>query len=146
MYIPNDDTNNYHFCRLRLVVETFGHSTSWTNKSKFNTCPQSCWANEHNAIIKLWGLVLIAHSIAPPPWYTRYLVVSQLYMLFLCFTWFTIVNRLYYCHSNKGSYKLFISTVKYFLKFNYPFLQCKFSATYFENHTNVFKCYLGLMF
>ena len=25
MYIPNDDLQNYHF--LRLVVETFGHST-----------------------------------------------------------------------------------------------------------------------
>ena len=23
MYIPNDDTQNYHFCRLQLVVETF---------------------------------------------------------------------------------------------------------------------------
>ena len=23
MYIPNDDTPNYHFCRLQLVVETF---------------------------------------------------------------------------------------------------------------------------
>ena len=24
---PNDDTQNYPFCRLQLVVETFGHST-----------------------------------------------------------------------------------------------------------------------
>ena len=27
MYIPNDDTQNYLFCRLQLVVETFGNST-----------------------------------------------------------------------------------------------------------------------
>ena len=27
MYIPNDDTQYYSFCRLQLVVETFGHST-----------------------------------------------------------------------------------------------------------------------
>ena len=27
MYIPNDDTQNYPFCRLKLVVETFEHST-----------------------------------------------------------------------------------------------------------------------
>ena len=27
MYIPNDDTQNYQFCRLQLVDETFGHST-----------------------------------------------------------------------------------------------------------------------
>ena len=24
MYIPYDDTQNYHFCRLQFVVETFG--------------------------------------------------------------------------------------------------------------------------
>ena len=43
MYIPKDDTQNYIFCRLQLVVETFGYSTSWTNqsKSKFNKSPQS---------------------------------------------------------------------------------------------------------
>ena len=27
MYIPNDDTQNYPFCKLQLVVETF-----WPNK------------------------------------------------------------------------------------------------------------------
>ena len=27
MYIPNDATQNYPFCRLQLVDETFGHST-----------------------------------------------------------------------------------------------------------------------
>ena len=30
MYIPNDETQNYSFCRLQLVVETFGHSTKRT--------------------------------------------------------------------------------------------------------------------
>ena len=24
MYIPNDDTQNYHFCRLQSVIKTFG--------------------------------------------------------------------------------------------------------------------------
>ena len=28
MYITNDGTQNYHFCRLKLVVETFEHSTN----------------------------------------------------------------------------------------------------------------------
>ena len=28
MYKPNDDTQNYLFCRLQLVVETFGHLTN----------------------------------------------------------------------------------------------------------------------
>ena len=27
MYILNDDTQNYSFCRLSLVVETFEHLT-----------------------------------------------------------------------------------------------------------------------
>ena len=26
LYIPNDDKQNYPFCRLQLVVETFGHN------------------------------------------------------------------------------------------------------------------------
>ncbi len=28
MYIPNYYTQNYHFCRLQLVVETLGHLTN----------------------------------------------------------------------------------------------------------------------
>ena len=27
LYIPNDETQNYTFCRLKLVVEMFEHST-----------------------------------------------------------------------------------------------------------------------
>ena len=33
MYIPNDYTQNYPFCKLQLVVETFKHSIKWTNQS-----------------------------------------------------------------------------------------------------------------
>ena len=32
MYIPKDDAKKYVFCRLQLVVETFGHSTYETNQ------------------------------------------------------------------------------------------------------------------
>ena len=46
MYIPNDDAQNYPFCRLKLVVETFGHLTKWTNQSKANKSPLGCEANE----------------------------------------------------------------------------------------------------
>ena len=46
MYIPNDDTQIQPFCRLQLVIETFGHSTLWTNKLKFNKSPKSCLAKE----------------------------------------------------------------------------------------------------
>ena len=27
MYIPNNDKQNYPFCRLQILVEMFGHST-----------------------------------------------------------------------------------------------------------------------
>ena len=37
MYIPNDYTQHYPFCRLQSVVETFGHSTKWTKQSKSMT-------------------------------------------------------------------------------------------------------------
>ena len=33
IYIPNDDTQNYPFCTLKLAVDKFGHSTKQTNKS-----------------------------------------------------------------------------------------------------------------
>ena len=39
IHIPNECTQNDFFCRLKLVVETFGHSTYWTNQSKFNKSP-----------------------------------------------------------------------------------------------------------
>ncbi len=40
MYIPNDDTKNYPFCGLNLVVKTFEHSTSRINQSKFTKVPK----------------------------------------------------------------------------------------------------------
>ncbi len=33
MYIPNDDKQNYSFCRLQLLIETFGHSIKIQCKS-----------------------------------------------------------------------------------------------------------------
>ncbi len=36
MYILIDDTQDYPFCRLQLVVEKLGYSIKWTNQSKFN--------------------------------------------------------------------------------------------------------------
>ena len=54
IYIPNDDTQNYPFCRLNLVVKTFGHSTKWTTQLKFNISPQGSCANEYeNVIVRL---------------------------------------------------------------------------------------------
>ena len=33
-YITNDDTQNYNFCRLHLVIETFGNQSKFTKNSK----------------------------------------------------------------------------------------------------------------
>ena len=58
MYIPNVDTQNYPYCRLQLIVETFEYSTKWTNQSKFNKSLQKSEANEkENVIIKFWVIV-----------------------------------------------------------------------------------------
>ena len=40
IYIPNNDTQKYPFCRLQSVIETIGHSTKWTNQSKFIKVPK----------------------------------------------------------------------------------------------------------
>ena len=40
MSIPNDDTQNHPFCRIKLLVETFKHSTYETNQSKFTKVPK----------------------------------------------------------------------------------------------------------
>ncbi len=40
MYIPNLDAQSYPFCWLQLVVETFGHWTWKSKKSKFNKDPK----------------------------------------------------------------------------------------------------------
>ena len=40
MYIPNDDTQNYPFSRLELVVKIFEHSTEWSNQSNSKKVPK----------------------------------------------------------------------------------------------------------
>ena len=40
IYILHDGTQNYAFCRLQFVFETFGQSAKWTNPSKFNKSSQ----------------------------------------------------------------------------------------------------------
>ena len=48
MYIPDNDTQTYFFCKLQLVVKTFEHSTWWTNQLKLN---KSCYDNERKNVI-----------------------------------------------------------------------------------------------
>ena len=55
MNIPNDDSQNYPFCILQLVIETIGHWTLWTNQSKFNKSQQllskHCYKNLKTSLI-----------------------------------------------------------------------------------------------
>ena len=40
MDIPNDDKQNYPFCKSQFVVEIFGHSTKWTYESNLIKFPR----------------------------------------------------------------------------------------------------------
>ena len=56
MYIPNDDLQKNPFCRLQLVVETFGHSTKYyTNQSKSNKVPKVVKPTNQKRFYKILG-------------------------------------------------------------------------------------------
>ena len=56
--VANKDTQNYPFCRLQSVVETFEHSTKRTNELKFTKVPKiDKPTNKKTLSLKLWGLV-----------------------------------------------------------------------------------------
>ena len=62
MNIPNDDTQYYPFCRLKLVVETFEHSTYLTNQSKFTKVPKVDKPTNKKGYYKTFGTgVITAH-------------------------------------------------------------------------------------
>ena len=42
MYISNDDTQNYPFCKLRLVIDTFRHLLNQQTNQNSMKSPQSC--------------------------------------------------------------------------------------------------------
>ena len=52
MHIPNDDTQNYPFYKLQLLVETFGHSTKWSNQAKFNKVPNVVESTNKKTLLK----------------------------------------------------------------------------------------------
>ena len=55
MYIPNDATQNYLFCRLELVVETFGHLTLWTKKTNRIKAPKFIKQTNKKTLFKNLG-------------------------------------------------------------------------------------------
>ena len=60
MHNPNDDTQNYHFCRSQLEVETFA-----PQPIKVNQRNSPKWSNQQ--IIKLYYKTLWTSIINSPP-------------------------------------------------------------------------------
>ena len=56
MYILYDDTQNYPFCRLQLVIKTFGHSTKWQPNQNSIKVPKVVKLT-NKKMWKFWGLV-----------------------------------------------------------------------------------------
>ena len=54
MYIPNDDTQNYHFCRLQLVVNAKLYEPTNQNKIKVSKVVNP--TNKETLKHKFWGL------------------------------------------------------------------------------------------
>ena len=65
MYIPNNDTQNHIFYRLKLVVETFEHSSSWTNHLKYTKVPKVVKLTNKKMILKEFGEKCNKQSIVP---------------------------------------------------------------------------------
>ena len=67
MYILNDNTQNYPFCKLQSVGEKFEHSTLWTHQSKFNKTLMTYLINSPmpppNLVFKeAWCLLLVVQQ------------------------------------------------------------------------------------
>ena len=56
MYIPNDDSQNYPICKLKLVVETLNTELNKSTNQKSLKSPKLLSQRiEESVIIKLWG-------------------------------------------------------------------------------------------
>ena len=52
MYIPDDDTQNYPFCRLKFVIETFN---TYLNRTINQKVPKVVSQLMGKRYLKLWG-------------------------------------------------------------------------------------------
>ena len=55
MYFIKDDTRDYSYCKLKLVVETFEHSTLLTNQSKCTKVPKVIEPTNRKALLMDFG-------------------------------------------------------------------------------------------
>ena len=65
MYILNDDSQNYPFCRLQLVFEMFDHKIKKKKKSKLNKSPQKFKATKERFCYKTLGTSIYKHFSVP---------------------------------------------------------------------------------
>ena len=62
MYIPNDDTQNSLFCRVQLLVETFGH---WMNQSNSLKDPKVVQPTNEKTLLNTLGTSAINNLVSP---------------------------------------------------------------------------------
>ena len=78
MYIPNDNTQNYHFCRIKLMVAKFDHSTKLTNQKNSLKSPKMLSLPIRNRYYETLG-----SSVIISPMSHTSLVVKNTYMIFV---------------------------------------------------------------
>ena len=66
MYKPNNGVQHWPFCKIQLVVEMFGHSTYWTNQSKFNKSLKDVRKRIGKHYYKTLGTGVINSLMSPP--------------------------------------------------------------------------------
>ena len=59
MYIPSDDTQNYPFCRIKLVVAMLEHPKLWINQPKFTKVPKVVEPTNKKRYYKTLGISVI---------------------------------------------------------------------------------------
>ena len=52
MYIPNDDTQSFPFCKLQLFIETFGHSLNESTNQNSLKVPKVVKPTNQKTLLK----------------------------------------------------------------------------------------------
>ena len=79
MHIPYDD---YTFCKFKIVVETFGHSTLWTNQLK---SPKLLSQRIRKLYYKTLGTSVINNPLSP-----LYLCLNRLITAYISCQWWLL--------------------------------------------------------
>ena len=92
LYIPNDNTQDYPICRLKLVLETFEHSNLMNQPIEIHISPQSCLTNEwENVIIKSLGTSVMNSLLSSLSF------SGKLFLIVGSFATFKKINKEFFC-------------------------------------------------